>query len=125
MYSEKYLRHFQNPRNVGEVGDPDGAAEVVHKGGGCFDRIRMTMKVEDGRVAELKYMVRACSGTIAASSAVTSIAVGRDLSEVESIGIDDVLKELDGIPARKMHSVKLAVKALQETIGDYVKRGVD
>ena len=122
MYSEKYLKHFQNPQDIGDIPDPDGTAEVKHEGGGCLDRVKMTVKVEDVKVVDVKYKLRACSGTIAASSAVTSLAKGKSVSEAEDIQIADVLEELGGVPERKTHSVELAVKALHESIADYRRR---
>ncbi|NQS97472.1 MAG: iron-sulfur cluster assembly scaffold protein [candidate division Zixibacteria bacterium] len=125
MYSEKYLKHFQNPQNIGDVLEPDGAADVKHEGGGCLDRVRMTMKVEDDIVVDIRYKLRACSGTIAASSAVTSLANGKSVSEADDIQIADVLQELGGVPEKKMHSVELAVKALNEAIADYRRRAAE
>jgi len=122
MYSKQYMKHFTQPRNSGEVVNPDAVCEVAHTGGGCFDRIKMSMKVDGEKITELKYMLRACSGTIAATSALTSIAVGKDLSEAELIDIEVVLKELDGVPEKKMHSVELAVEALKETLAEYKRR---
>jgi len=122
MYSEKYLQHFSSPQNVGEITDPDGVCEVAHTGGGCFDRIKMTLKVEGDRIVDIKYKLRACSGTIAASSAVTSLALGKTLTEAGQIGAAEILTELDGVPEKKMHSVELAVEALREVVADYRKR---
>jgi len=123
MYSENYMKHFTTPQNAGEISEPDGLCEVAHKDEGCFDRIRMTLRVEDGKIAELKYMLRACSGTIAASSAVTSLAIGKSLADALKIGIDEVNDELGGVPERKMHSVELAVEALHEVIARYKEAG--
>ncbi len=122
MYSDKYMKHFTAPQNAGEVIGPDASAEVKHEGGGCLDRVRMTMKVENDTVAQLKYQLRACSGTIAASSAITSLAAGKPLEEAERIGVPEVLEELGGVPKKKIHSVELAVKALQAVIANYRAR---
>ena len=122
MYSKQYMKHFTQPQNSGEVENPDAVCEVAHTGGGCFDRIKMSMKVDNGKIVELKYMLRACSGTIAASSALTFLTVGKDISEAEQIDVEAVLKELDGVPEKKMHSVELAVEALKETIAEYKNR---
>jgi nitrogen fixation NifU-like protein len=122
MYSEKYLAHFTNPQNLGEVLEPDGLGEVAHEGGGCLDRVKMTMKVSDGKIAELKYKLRACSGTIAACSAVTALALGREVAEAEKIGMGELLEELGGVPEKKVHSVELAERALKATILDYRRR---
>jgi nitrogen fixation NifU-like protein len=121
-FSEKYMMHFSTPRNSGEVENPDGIGEASHQGSGCFDRVRMTMKVNDGKIADLKYRLRACSGTIAASSAITTIAIGKSLSEAESVTEQEVIVELDGIPERKQHSVELVVRALRATVNNYRSR---
>ena len=121
-YSEKYLKHFQNPQNVGEIPDPDGAAEVRHEGGGCFDRIKMTLKIEDGKIADAKYKLRACSGTIASSSAITTLTIGKAIEQARNIAVEDVLGELGGVPEKKIHSVELAVEALQQSLQDYFAR---
>ena len=121
MYSRKYYQHFTSPQNSGILENPDGDVEVKHEGGGCLDRIRMTMKTDGQVVQDLKYMLRACSGAIAASSAVTSLAIGKPLDEAEKISVEDVIGELDGVPDKKMHSVELAVEALHSVIADYRK----
>lgn len=121
-FSEKYLKHFTTPQNIGEILSPDGACEAAHEGGGCFDRIKMFVKVEGDVIADIKYKLRACSGTIAASSAATSLAKGKTLEEASRIDFNAVNEELGTVPERKHHSVELAVKALQETLSDYRKR---
>ena len=122
MYSKQYMKHFTQPQNAGEVENPDAVCEVAHTGGGCFDRIKLAMKVEDGKIADLKYKLRACSGTIAACSALTTLALGKEISEAEKIDVEMLLKELDGVPEKKMHSVELAVEALHETIAKFRER---
>ncbi len=119
MYSKQYMKHFTLPQNSGEIEDPDAVCEADHKGGGCFDRIKLTMKVEDGKIADLKYKLRACSGTIAASSAMTMVAIGKEIADAEKIGVEAVIAELDGVPDKKMHSVELAVEVLHSTIARY------
>jgi NifU-like protein involved in Fe-S cluster formation len=122
MYSEKYLRHFQSPQNIGTVLEPDGSAEVQHQSEGCFDRVAMTLRVENGKIVELKYKVRACSGTIAACSALTALTIGKTINEAEKIQQSELIEELGGIPERKIHSIELALKVLQETLANYRNR---
>lgn len=112
-YSEKYISHFSSPRNVGDVEQPDGSAEVEHKGGGCFDRLRITVQVEEGRIKEIRFRARACSGTIAASSAATEWATGKKLQEAMKLTADTVAQELGGVPEKKRHSVELASEAVR------------
>ncbi len=115
-YSQKYLEHFSAPKNVGELENPDAMVEVEHQGGGCFDRIRLTMNVSDGIVKETQFKARACSGTIAAASAATEWAVGKSLKDIETMEVKTLTDYLDGVPEKKMHSVELAVEALKEAV---------
>ena len=121
-FSERYMQHFTAPQNIGEISDPDGACEVHHKGGGCFDRVQMTVKITDNRIEDVKYKLRACSGTIAACSATTSLAKGKTLEEVSQVTFELVNEELGTVPERKHHSIELAVKALHDAVGDYRKQ---
>ena len=113
MYSKEYMRHFQNPQNIGDLEDADAVEEVRYTGEGCFDRIRIFGKKEDGKVAKVTYRVRGCSGTIAACSAMSEMAAGMAIESAASVHGDDVAKALGGIPDRKKHSVDLAAEALR------------
>ena len=44
-YTEKVLEHFKNPRNVGEIEDPDGKA--VEGSPACGDMVQLTMNVDE------------------------------------------------------------------------------
>lgn len=110
------------PQNIGELTDPDGACEVHHEGGGCLDKIRLNIKVENGTIADIKFKLRACSGTIAASSAATSLVKGKSLEDAEKIDFDMVNEELGIVPQKKHHSIELAIRALHEAVDDYRRR---
>lgn len=112
------MEHFQAPRNVGEVESPSALAEVEHEGGGCFDRLRVTLAVADGTITEAKFKARACSGTIAASSMVTDWAVGKSLEEAAAITADALESLLGGVPDAKRHSVELAAKGMAKAAGE-------
>ncbi len=115
-FSRKYIEHFTHPRGIGEVDPADATCQVEHAGEGCFDQIKMSIQVVDGKISDLKFRARACSGTIAACSAVTEIAIGMDVESAKSITPDDVANFLDGVPEKKRHSVELAVEALTTAI---------
>jgi len=112
-YSATYMDHFQSPRNIGEIENPSARADVEHQGEGCFDRLRITLAVADDRITDAKFKARACSGTIAAASAVTEWAKGKSLAEAIKLTPDDVDRLLDGVPEKKRHSVELAAEAIR------------
>ncbi|MBL7074477.1 iron-sulfur cluster assembly scaffold protein [candidate division KSB1 bacterium] len=120
MYSQNYLGHFQNPRNIGELEDADGIGEVKHEGGGCFDWVKVYIRTDGDRISLVKYKTRGCSGTIAACSLMSELATGLVLSELDSLNDKRLIDELN-LPERKFHSAELAVKALRNAV-EKVKR---
>ena len=51
LYSEKVMDHFRNPRNVGEMENPDGVGEVGNAK--CGDIMRMYIKVDNGKITKV------------------------------------------------------------------------
>jgi len=117
VYSEKVLDHFRNPRNVGEFEDPDGVG--VEGNPVCGDLMEIQIKVEDGRISDIRFKTFGCGSAIATSSMVTELARGMTLDEALAITRDDVANELDGLPPQKMHCSNLAADALHKAIRDY------
>ncbi|NLJ74608.1 MAG: Fe-S cluster assembly scaffold protein NifU [Firmicutes bacterium] len=120
MYSEKVMDHFTNPRNVGELPDADGVGEVGNAR--CGDIMKLWIKVEDGRISDVKFKTFGCGAAIATSSIVTELAKGKTLDEAEQISNRAVAEALDGLPPIKMHCSNLAADALREAIADYRKK---
>ncbi len=123
QYSEKVLEHFTNPRNVGVIESPDGEGEVGNPV--CGDVMKITIKVEDDRIADIKFQTLGCGAAIATSSMITEMAKGKTLDEAALISRDDVADNLDGLPAAKMHCSNLAADALRVAIKDYRSKQED
>ena len=120
MYSEKVLDHFRNPRNVGEIEDADGVGTVGNPV--CGDMMSIYIKVEDDRIADVKFRTFGCGAAIATTSMTTELAKGKTLDEAMEITRQDVADELGGLPPVKMHCSNLAADALHEAIKDYKKK---
>lgn len=120
MYSEKVMDHFENPRNVGEVEEADGEGTVGNPE--CGDIMKLTIKVEDNIIKDVKFKTFGCGAAIATSSMVTELVKGKDLKEAEEISNDSVAEALDGLPPVKMHCSNLAADALHAAIEDYKKK---
>ncbi len=117
MYSDKVMDHFQNPRNVGVIEDADGVGEVGNPV--CGDVMKITIKVEDGRIEDIRFQTLGCGAAIATSSMVTELARGMTLEEAEGITKQQVIGALDGLPPAKIHCSVLATDGLHEAIEDY------
>lgn len=119
-YSEKVMDHFRNPRNVGEIKDPDGIGKVGNPI--CGDLMEIQIKVKDDRLEDVKFRTFGCGAAVATSSMVTEMAKGKTLDEALKITRADVASELGGLPPIKMHCSNLAADALHAAIHDYRKR---
>jgi len=119
-YSEKVLEHFRNPRNVGELENPDGVG--IEGNPVCGDLMEIHIRVEDDRITDIRFKTFGCGSAIATSSMVTELAKGKTLDEALRITRQDVADELDGLPKQKMHCSNLAADALHRAIEDYRKK---
>ena len=79
MYTDLVMDHFSNPRNVGEIDDADGTGQIGNPV--CGDVMRMTIKVEDDRIADVKFKTFGCGAAVATSSMVTEMVMGKTLQE--------------------------------------------
>jgi len=114
MYSTQLLDHFQNPRNAGEVAAPDAVAEIENPV--CGDVLRLTLKVEAGRIAEIRFQAKGCVPAMACGSALTELARGKTLAEAASIHRDGLIAAVGGLPQASGHAAQLALDALAEAL---------
>ena len=117
VYSEKVMDHFTNPRNVGEIENPDGIGEEGNPV--CGDMMTFYIKVKDNRLEDVKFKTFGCGAAIAVSSMVSEMAKGKTLDEAMKITPESVAKELEGLPKNKFHCSNLGAQALQKAIQDY------
>lgn len=117
MYSQKVMDHFMNPRNVGEIENPDGVGEVGNAK--CGDIMRIYLDIEGDIIKDVKFKTFGCGAAVATSSMATELVKGKTIDEALKITNDAVAEALDGLPPAKMHCSNLAADALYEAIKDY------
>lgn len=122
LYSEKVLKHFRNPKNMGEVKNPDGVATVGNPI--CGDIMRLFIKVKNDKISDIKFQTLGCAAAIASSSMLTTMVKGKKLSDAEKITKTAVARALGGLPKIKIHCSVLAADALKKAIEDYRKKKI-
>jgi len=120
QYSDKVMEHFKNPRNVGEMENPDGVGHVGNPV--CGDIMELYIKVKDGIIVDAKFRTFGCGAAIATSSMVTELVKGKSVEEALKISNKAVAEALDGLPPVKMHCSVLAEDALKSAIENYLKK---
>jgi nitrogen fixation NifU-like protein len=119
-YSDLVVEHFQNPRNAGEMDSPDG--EATKSNPVCGDRMRVMIRVEDDRIADVRWQTRGCPPAIATSSVASEMVRGWPLEKVEALTRDEIAAAVGGLPKDKVHCSVLAADALRSAIADYRTR---
>ena len=111
MFSDAVLDHFQNPRNAGELSDATVRVEVSNPV--CGDILQLAARVEDGRIADARFLCRGCTTSIACASLLTEQLRGRTLAETGSLTAQSLSRLLGELPAATFHGAELAADAVQ------------
>ncbi|HAI21177.1 MAG TPA: Fe-S cluster assembly scaffold protein NifU [Clostridiales bacterium UBA8153] len=120
MYTEKVMEFFANPKNVGELTDPDGVGTVGNPV--CGDIMRITIKVVDGVITDVRFKTFGCGAAIATSSMVTEMVKGKTVEEAMQVTNRNVAEALGGLPPNKLHCSNLAADAVHLAIKNYQER---
>jgi nitrogen fixation NifU-like protein len=110
-YSEEVLDHFRNPRHAGELDAATHRAEVSNPV--CGDVLRMAARVENGRIAEARFLCKGCTTAIACASLLAERLTGLSVAEARWINAAWISEALGGLPAETLHGAHLAADALR------------
>ncbi len=119
MYSAQLLDHFQNPRNAGDLPDADATVEIENPV--CGDVIRLSLKFDAGRIAEIKFKAKGCVPAMACGSALTEMVLGKTAEEARMLTREDLVRAVGGLPQASSHAAQLALDALSAALAQ-IKR---
>jgi nitrogen fixation NifU-like protein len=116
-YPKFLMEHFQNPRNVGEISDPDGVGTVGNAS--CGDIMQIFIKVNGDKITEAKFKTFGCGAAIATSSILTERIKGMTLDEALKISEETSREVLSQLPKEKIPCFTLATDALKLAIEEF------
>ena len=119
-YSDKVIKHFEDPQNVGSLDrdDPNVGTAIVGAPA-CGDVMQLQLKInDDGIIEDAKFKTFGCGSAIASSSLVTTMVKNRSVEEAQDIRNVDIASELE-LPPQKIHCSVLAEDAIKAAIADY------
>jgi nitrogen fixation NifU-like protein len=119
LYTEIFLEHFKNPRNVGEL--PAPAVTVQVENPICGDILRLSAIFEDGVVTAVRYKVRGCVASIASGSALTEWMQGKSRPELESISPAQIENAVGGLIPESKHAAVLCVDGVKRLLASVPK----
>ncbi|HLK34879.1 MAG TPA: iron-sulfur cluster assembly scaffold protein [Terriglobales bacterium] len=111
MYSAQVLDHFEHPRNAGEVPDADASVQVENPA--CGDILRLTAKLAEGRIVDIRFRAKGCVPSMACASLLTELIKGRSLAEARQLRREQLLAATGGLPPASDHAGQLAMDALK------------
>ncbi len=112
FYRDYILDHYRHPRNFGELANADVEAEDLNPL--CGDQIRMQLKVDGGRVGEVRFSGKGCAISQAAASMLTERVKGMTLAEIAKLSKDAVLEDVGiGISPTRMKCAMLGLRVLK------------
>ena len=120
-YTKNVMKYFLNPKNMGEIKNPDGVGKVGNMVCGDITWIFIKIDKKKNIIKDIKFKTLGCAAAISTSSVLTEMAKWKTIEEALKIKEMDIVKKLGGLPEPKIHCSLLAASALREAIYDYFK----
>ena len=114
MFSPQVLDHFEHPRNSGTV--PDADASVQLQNPACGDVMKLSLKMADGHVADIRFLAKGCVPSIACASALTELVSGKTIAEARAMKREQLVEAVGGLPPSSSHASHLAIDALHAAL---------
>lgn len=122
-YTDTVIEHFMCPRNAGSMIDADGEGSFGDPA--CGDFLTIYIKVKNGIIEDISFLVFGCAAAIATSSMTTELVKGKLVEEAMKLTEKDIVEALGGLPENKQHCSNLGVKALKNAISNYFEKNPD
>jgi len=115
-YSETFKNRIAHPRNAGDLSDANATAEETNPV--CGDRLRLSLRVRDGRIEAARFLAYGCPPTLACGSVLAEMLEGMTVEDALKLERKRIVSEVGGLPSRKQHAAALAIEALRKAIAN-------
>jgi nitrogen fixation NifU-like protein len=123
IYKDIILDYYRNPRNFGDLPDPDVRAKDSNPL--CGDIIEMQLRIKDGRINDIRFKGKGCAISQASASMLTEVVKGKTLDEVKTMGKPQVLELLGIDPGpTRIKCALLGLKVLKLAVYGYLGQAV-
>ena len=113
-YSEAFKDHLAHPRNAGELDDANAVAEQSNPV--CGDRLRLSLRIRDGRIEAARFLAYGCPPTLACGSVIAGMLEGMSSEDAMQLTRKEIVSALGGLPSRKQHAAALAIETLHAAL---------
>ena len=118
-YSKVVIKEYRNPINFGFLEHPNAVGVIK---GTCNDTMKITLKIENGKIKDARFWTDGCGATLAAGNMLIKMVKGKTLQEANNVNPKQLIDTLEGLPKEHIHCALLAVNTLHKSIENYYKR---
>ncbi|HEV8588815.1 MAG TPA: iron-sulfur cluster assembly scaffold protein [Pyrinomonadaceae bacterium] len=115
-YSETFKDHIAHPRNAGELSDANAVAEETNPV--CGDRLRLSLRIRDGRIEAARFLAYGCAPTLACGSVLTEMIERMSLEEAAKLTRRQIVDAVGGLSPQKQHAAALAIETLNAALAN-------
>lgn len=117
MFTEQALKHFRNPKHVGELKNFDAHAKAGDPG--CSDIVEIWVRFEEDKIKDAKFKVFGCPGAISTTDCFIDLVKGKTIEYALNITEEGISDALGGLPTAFMHCSDLSIEAFKRCVDQY------
>ena len=110
MYSPQVLDHFEHPRNSGVLDHPDASVQLENPV--CGDVLKLSARIGEGKICEIKFLAQGCVPAIACGSALSELVKGMTINQASAMDRSALITALGQLPEASSHAIALAMDTL-------------
>jgi nitrogen fixation NifU-like protein len=117
-HSEKVIQRWLNPRQLGEIKDPQGYGKVTDSHG---DTMQIFLKIDEDKIIDARFLTDGGMNALAAGCMACELSIGKTSEEAFKISQERIITQLGGLPDESEHCAILASNTLQAALTDYME----